>query len=553
MSNKIKLNTSGIAIIQLFYGGNEMKYINTENCYDENILIECDKEYDEVVRCFDEKVQKAFKVLRDECDYNIIELVQENENEVCLIVRREDSYKYKLILETALVVIYTHNDIKETESFVFPHLYAFMRGVELTQKDNMYTLGLIFDSQEAAESCEVEISFANARTEITLFDYSCKFDEILAEPWTILANVLYSLEAKSEINMDYLNDRELELLPIATFAPIKSSVPYLTVDRVITKEQYSAIMKYIKETSYTRLEKLVDNWYNCKSKIRGKKFYNAIKRELESRHSKELWRAIYRDVVQACEGYVTESEYYMDADKLRELRRRVSDKMYENGMIGTYPNFYCINEQEDGSTILGQVLCNEYAVEKDCLYMDYLVGTVVSTDKEQLTADYKDIVDILFTYSKKRGAEQLAEVDWQVIMRNAEQSEEDTVIEEYNQKMLDISAGVAAKTSMHKKLTDEEKQYHTELEKSSVKSGIFALFGVCIACGGVIGIIISIGSLLIKTLSHLFTRGSHGIVEVIFNDFWLMLILMLTAVIGIVMFVGILIYIGIREYRYRYK
>lgn len=148
LQQDLKLRTSGITIIQLFYGGNEMKYINTENCYDENILLECDKEYNEVVRSFDEKVQKAFKVLRDECDNNIIEFIQENDNEVCLIVKREDSYKYKLILETDSVVVYTHNDIKENEPFVYPHLYAFMRGVELTQKDNMYTLGLIFDSQD---------------------------------------------------------------------------------------------------------------------------------------------------------------------------------------------------------------------------------------------------------------------------------------------------------------------------------------------------------------------------------------------------------------------
>lgn len=451
-----------------------MNYLHNNNLYVEELKKQSDIDNQLILS----DLPKEFADLINEYDiYRLYESIifnNVNSRDLKVNLNRGGICEYGVIMKDAIVSYDV--DIFETEL------------IECSKEGGYYII-------EVASIYNIlTIKFKNIELLRCAFDYSSigtSYDYIgEGFQWNTISNMLNELRClANNIGEDVLSDRERYLLPLTNFQPICKYSNY-------KKESAELFEEYVINNNANFLLPLLNELkeINDSEDINNKrldKISAQIYRNLLDKRCTGLFRALYNDLTMAAATHPKKENIH--EDKMRDIRKIITETLYKLGFSGEYPEFRKIGSLKGFKLLENRktyVVRNEknmasfIKVEEyqDCK-LKFLCGTIFLRQNEVDRFDKLDVYDASFLDKGRRYT--------QIVMddHNVEQIAPETV------------ATIAAKLSTMHNISRKDKASVSLTDNTSVtmRLMLLALVG-SILCG----ICMTVGFMLIELVIALF-------------------------------------------------
>lgn len=317
--------------VKKFYA-EELASINVNFASDEELmefLKYCNDFEKESIRAEEQHIKDVLSVFADDvkaafdhmfklfyCEY-----IEFCEDKVVILLDISSAYTRKLILHT-------------TQTYSPEKLYCIETDtMELKKTDGGYSLTFTY----SAEVEPVSIAFDDAYTKVDVYRANSAF--LWSSPWDMLSNIAFDIVCKGDLEGDFFNQKERELLPLIRDVACLSASGYRSLSLMDEKPDFTTFKQYLAEYNLTDIIPLVDKLVNRNpAKYNNFVVLDRIQKKLSKTSGEALWRKIYGLFTDSQAEYPEEVAMY-EPKRLEKIRQKTERCLHKLGYEGKYPDF----------------------------------------------------------------------------------------------------------------------------------------------------------------------------------------------------------------------
>lgn len=350
--------------------------------------------------CFDEMIKNALvRSIEDYLFYDHICFTHYQTGAVSFYNDFHDAYRQTLYFENAIFSDnYCTNDTESTNA-------------EIEMLDDRYRISFI----KANEI--MDVTFSNVRLETQLVNYA-SINEWNASPWSIIGDSLNAIkDKKNTLGVEFLNEKEKNILPLSAFYPVHSF--YFAYESDITDNKAAELFcDYAKRAQNDCVFELTTQYSSANGRKKDRAC-KTLKKELMKPTSEPLARMILSEIKGAAAEYPTAAELDFLPEKLTTTRNAVTEILRQRGYEGEYPNFRKMSALKgvrlleiQGEPIVisnekhmaSMIDCYESSMNSDTVQIDYAVSTIFLKKNELNMFDSLDGFSGFFPHKHRRRA-----------------------------------------------------------------------------------------------------------------------------------------------------
>ena len=429
------------------------------------------KRYHDKIACqWGEDVQEALWDVLEEAFWKSVKVV---DNALEIVAKETQAYCCTLILEDVCGVP------EKIEN-------SFLEELQLVQAEaeNRYGIVGMCRLRETVGPAKLCIEFSSAKVRVDVYN-GFSSAEFFENPWRFLRTIAFGIGQKLQLQGNYCNAAEKELLPV--IQELVNLEHWLEMPESPFLE-FPELKRSAVQYGCKRVTVLLEKAEKQKA---GSKKWNRLERQIVAELCKKdcepLWRDLFDKFQVSQRDYPNKMEDYCSAEHLLEIRTKIQGLMHSHGYSGTYPDFvkyapmkglhvvesygvnYTVGMEKNA---VYRIHCLETVEDSDSFAVHFLHGTALCKYNQKIT----DIYSCLFNAKGRCWYDQVSYY-WT--------TDENTELEEEN---LETKVTICVKRAECKRLTKEERKAIYTGEESYASLFLFWLIS-WIGFGGAMGVV----------------------------------------------------------------